>query len=98
MSINFMMSAVAVPPLKAVGPPVVTLSTLRAGARARLLAVDEPGELGDRLLELGLTPGVTVTLVRRGLFGDPLLIEVRGSMLSLRARQAHAIRVVLLGE
>jgi ferrous iron transport protein A len=71
------------------------LSELPVGARARVDAILEPGELGERLMELGLTPGVSIELVRRGLFRDPLQIRVRGSMLSLRARQAAAIRVIV---
>ncbi len=90
MSIIFNMSAVAVPL-----PPVpeTTLAELPLQAPARVLAVLEPGHLGERLLELGLTPGVQVSVVRRGLFGDPLQLCVRGGMLSVRRAQAAAIRV-----
>jgi Fe2+ transport system protein FeoA len=60
---------------------------------ARLVALDEPGEAGDRLLEMGLTPGTSLRVVRTGLFGDPLQIEVRGYMLTLRRAQASHIVV-----
>jgi Fe2+ transport system protein FeoA len=74
-----------------------TLADLGVGGRARVVAVREPGALGERLMEMGLTPGTPVTLIRRGLFGDPLQLEVRGYMLSLRRAQARAIDVVPLG-
>ncbi len=94
MSIIFNMSAVVLPGVLAVDEPPLHLADLRPGDAARLVAIDEPGELGERLMELGLTPGVGLKLLRRGLFGDPLVIEVRGSMLSVRKSQARALRVV----
>lgn len=37
-----------------------------------------------RLLELGLTPGQNVKVVRKSLLGKTVLVEIRGYMLSLR--------------
>lgn len=48
-----------------------------------------------RLMELGLTPGVHVQVIRIAAFGGPLDIEVRGYQLSLRREEAAA---VLLGD
>jgi ferrous iron transport protein A len=64
-----------------------------AGETVVIEAVTAPGEIGERLLEMGLTPGTVVEVVRRAPFGDPLQIRVRGSMLALRRAQAHAIQV-----
>jgi Fe2+ transport system protein FeoA len=80
--------------------PVVrhaTLADLAVGGSARVVSVREAGALGERLMEMGLTPGTPITLVRRGLFGDPLQLEVRGYMLSLRRAQARSIDVIPLG-
>jgi Fe2+ transport system protein FeoA len=74
-------------------PTVVSLAEIPTGRRARVAAVLEPGALGERLMELGLTAGTEVEVIRRGLFGDPLQVRLRGFMLSLRRRQARAIRV-----
>lgn len=68
-----------------------TLADVPLHVAATVVAVHEPGATGERLLEMGLTPGTRVTVVRRGLFGDPLQVSVRGYMLSLRRAQARAI-------
>lgn len=46
-----------------------------------------------RLLELGLVPGTNVMVVRVSPLGDPLELEVRGSRLSLRKKEALSIEV-----
>ncbi len=76
---------------------VTSLADLAVGRSARVVAILEPGALGERLMELGLTAGTTVEVLRRGLFGDPLQLRLRGFMLSLRRRQARSIRVRPLG-
>ncbi len=67
------------------------------------LAELKPGECGFiarlmgqssgriRLLEMGLTPGVHVKVLRIAAFGGPLDIEVRGYHLSLRREEASAV-------
>jgi ferrous iron transport protein A len=63
----------------------------------------KPGECGSvmrlngnfcgrlRLLEMGLTPGTHVRMVRAAAFGGPVDIEVRGYQLSLRREEAAAV-------
>jgi ferrous iron transport protein A len=46
-----------------------------------------------RLLELGLTPGTRVQIVGVSPLGDPLELEVRGSRLSVRKKEALNIEV-----
>jgi len=42
-----------------------------------------------RLREMGVLPGVAITLVRTAPFGDPLEIRVRGYNLTLRKSEAE---------
>lgn len=56
-----------------------------------------PAELDPtllRLLELGMTPGTEVTLVRRAPFRDPIEVRVRGTRLCLRRADASRFPVV----
>ena len=46
-----------------------------------------------RLLELGLTPGTRIRVVGVSPLGDPLELEVRGSRLSIRKKDALNIQV-----
>mgnify|MGYP005822070741 CR=1 FL=1 len=61
--------------------PMGTLAEMQVGQRAEVVSVDVQGHLGERLMELGITPGVTLQVVRRGAFGDPVQLFVRGAML-----------------
>jgi Fe2+ transport system protein FeoA len=72
---------------------VTTLDELGAGELVVIDAVTAPGEVGERLLEMGMTPGATVEVVRRAPFGDPLQIRLRGYLLALRRAQARAVQV-----
>lgn len=72
------------------------LGDLVAGQRGRILGYT-PGSRAyrNRLLAMGLTPGVDVTLTRRAPLGDPVEIQVRGFQLSLRQQEAAALRVAV---
>lgn len=43
------------------------------------------------LLDMGLTPGVRVRLIGTALLGDPVILLVRGSRVSIRRRLARQI-------
>jgi ferrous iron transport protein A len=87
------MATLAVETFEVGSSSVTTLSDLALGSEGHVVAVLEPGALGERLMELGLTVGTRVQVMRRGLFGDPVQLRLRGFMLSLRKQQAQAIRV-----
>jgi len=48
-----------------------------------------------RLLEMGLIPGTTITLVGKAPLGDPLEYELRGYRLSLRKTEAQRVAIHL---
>jgi len=48
-----------------------------------------------RLLEMGITPGTEIEIIRRAPLGFPLEIKVRGYFLSLRKSEADCIEVRL---
>lgn len=51
------------------------------------------GPIHQRLLELGVTPGAKIEVIRFAPLGDPIEVRVRGYHLSLRRREAEAIWV-----
>jgi ferrous iron transport protein A len=69
------------------------LSELRVGQEARVVSVEARDEVGQRILEMGLTPGVSVRLLGAAPLGDPLVYEVRGYRLSLRKAEAALVAV-----
>jgi ferrous iron transport protein A len=73
----------------------VALTTLPIGADARVVAVHGEGAVTRRLLEMGVIPGVTVSIVKKAPFGDPIEVRVRGYSLAMRRTEADAIEVAV---
>ncbi len=71
----------------------MTLADLGLGDRAEVVGVTTGDAIGTRLLEMGLTPGVTVEFVGVAPLGDPLEFELRGYRLSLRRLEAVRVSV-----
>jgi ferrous iron transport protein A len=71
----------------------IPLTTLAHGQSATLTDIRIPTEERGRLLELGLTTGTAVELVRFAPLGDPVEIKVRGYHLTLRKHEADQIFV-----
>ena len=70
-----------------------TLASLSIGSRARVAQIAGVDEISIRLMEMGLTPGVELTLLGVAPLGDPLEIELRGYRLSLRKSEAARIEI-----
>jgi Fe2+ transport system protein FeoA len=71
---------------------ILTLDQLQLGTIAELVEIQSSASLRSRLMELGLTPGTSVTIVRVAPLGDPIELKVRGFRLTLRKRDAAQIR------
>lgn len=71
----------------------MTLAELQVGERAIVEMIAGLDEVAIRLLEMGLTPGVEVTLVGAAPWGDPLELELRGYHLSIRKVEASRVEV-----
>jgi Fe2+ transport system protein FeoA len=75
---------------------MATLDSLVPGQRALIETIEGPPTILQRLLEMGLTEGEEVELVRRAPLGDPLEIRVRSYELSLRKTEAALVAVRVL--
>ena len=63
----------------------MTLDKLEVGMDAIIKSVDcDEVSLRKHILDMGLTPGTEVTLVKVAPMGDPLELRVRGYELTLR--------------
>jgi ferrous iron transport protein A len=61
--------------------------------RVRVTHVRSGGQLGRRLMELGLIEGAELQVVRRAPLGDPLQIRVGDCELSVRCSEAGLVEV-----
>jgi ferrous iron transport protein A len=73
-----------------------TLSFIPVGTRVRLKKIDAGRQVTHRLTELGLTPGVELTIIQDS--GGPLLISVRGSRIAIGRGMANKILVTPIDE
>jgi ferrous iron transport protein A len=70
-----------------------TLREVRVGGRARVVKVHGEGAIKRRIMDMGITKGVTVTVRKVAPLGDPIEVTVRGYELSLRKADAETIEV-----
>ncbi|MCQ2078996.1 MAG: ferrous iron transport protein A [archaeon] len=66
---------------------------LKAGERAVVVGVTGDGPVRKRLLDLGLTRGVEIVLVRVAPLGDPIEIELRGFRLTVRKDETDIVEL-----
>ena len=70
----------------------MNLDELEIGKDAVVASVDcDEASLRQHILDMGLTPGVEVTLMKRAPMGDPIEIRLRGYELTLRRDDAAHI-------
>lgn len=77
-------------------PPSTSLRALHRGKRARVVDVGQAGELGERLMEMGLVAGTEIEVLAPSRWGGALRLGVRGYVLSLRAHDAQYVEVLPL--
>ena len=69
------------------------LSELKTGQSARVRTVGGEGALRQHMLDMGVIPGVEVTLIKLAPMGDPMELRVRGYELTLRLADAEKIEI-----
>jgi len=74
------------------------MSELKGGDKATVIAVDAKGEVGQRLLDMGLVKGTNFKVIRKAPLGDPIQIKLRGFLMALRLNEAKFITVEKTGE
>ena len=73
----------------------INLSQLRIGQEAIIESVEDQ-DIYLKLLDLGCLPGEKVKLAFVAPLGDPIAIQVSGSILSLRKEDAKSILILPL--
>ena len=71
-----------------------SLRNMAVGQRGRISAVKVSGELGRRIRDMGLVPGVTVSVVGRAPLDDPVALRLSGVSMTLRNNEADYISIV----
>ena len=71
----------------------ITLRQAQVNQKLRICSVDATGELGRRIRDLGLMPGVEVTVVGKAPLKDPVALRLRDFTLTLRNSEADHVVV-----
>ena len=66
----------------------MTLKEMKPGQSGKVVSIGESGQLKRRIMDMGITPGVEVKVIKVAPLGDPVEINVRGYELSLRKEEA----------
>mgnify|MGYP001436921550 CR=1 FL=1 len=73
----------------------MTLDQLQAGQSAVIRHIGGQGQVRRRLMDMGLTKGAVVEMIKAAPMGDPVEYCVRAYHLSLRKSEAAVIEIEL---
>jgi len=71
----------------------MTLKDAAIGQTVKVVKLLCTGPFRRRIMDMGITKGVTITVRKVAPLGDPLELTVRGYELSIRKDEAEAIEV-----
>ncbi|MDE6607405.1 MAG: ferrous iron transport protein A [Lachnospiraceae bacterium] len=71
----------------------MTLKEMKSGEQGKIVSVGEKGQMRRRIMDMGVTPGAEVKVVKVAPLGDPIEVTIRGYELSLRKEEAKQIVV-----
>lgn len=72
---------------------MIPLSQLLAGQSGKLVSLNPERPVDQRLMALGLLPGMVISVVRRAPLGDPVEFRFNGVDICLRQQEAADIWV-----
>lgn len=70
-----------------------TLRSVKIGENVKVVKLHGEGAVKRRIMDMGLTKGVEVTVRKVAPLGDPIEVTVRGYELSIRRADAETIEV-----
>ncbi len=70
-----------------------TLRDVAAGESVKIVQLHGDGAIRRRIMDMGMTKGVTVYVRKVAPLGDPLEVSLRGYELSLRKAEAALVEV-----
>lgn len=71
----------------------ISLRKMKEGQRGTIAAITAEGEMGRRIRDMGLVPGVEIQVVGRAPLEDPVAVRLLGFTLTLRNKEADFITI-----
>ena len=78
--------------------PFTTLDKLVPGESGKVVKISGRGAIRRRLVDMGLTTGAEIEMVKLSPLGDPVEYKLRGYHLTLRKSEAKTIEVEILSD
>ncbi|MDR1607058.1 MAG: ferrous iron transport protein A [Deltaproteobacteria bacterium] len=72
----------------------MSLRRMKKGQVATISGITASGEMGRRIRDMGLIPGIKIQCVGRAPLEDPVALRLMGFTLTLRNREADFVKVV----
>jgi ferrous iron transport protein A len=72
---------------------IMTLDQLKPGSEARIKRLSARDKLGQRLMDMGIYPGLRLKVIRNAPLEDPMELELDGYFISLRHDEARFVEV-----
>lgn len=74
----------------------MTLKELKPGEEGKVTGIGEKGPMRRRIMDMGVTPGANIKVIKVAPLGDPIEVNIRGYELSLRKEEASHIEITKL--
>ena len=71
----------------------MNLRQLVPGQKASIIKIAAQGELGRRIRDMGLVPGMHIEVIGKAPLRDPVALRIEGSTIALRNSEADYITV-----
>ena len=70
-----------------------TLKEVKVGQSGKVVKIHGEGALKRRIMDMGITKGVIITVRKVAPLGDPMELNLRGYELSLRKADAEMVEI-----
>ncbi|MEW9094900.1 MAG: FeoA family protein [Clostridiaceae bacterium] len=74
---------------------VKKLTEISIGTSAKVEGICKESRFKRRLMDMGIIPGVNISVTGKAPLGDPIEILIRGYKLTLRKNEASDIQVIV---
>lgn len=71
----------------------MTLRELKPGEEGIVASIGTKGPMKRRIMDMGVTPGAAIKVIKVAPLGDPIEVNIRGYELSLRKEEANLIEI-----
>lgn len=75
------------------GRRIIPMRQMEKGQKGIIYSIKATGELGRRIRDMGITPGIPIEIQGRAPLKDPVAIKIRNFRLTLRNNEADYIEV-----